>query len=66
MVKGSQAEGKRIKELNLPELCTVGLIVREGELIPAVGDTKLRENDRIVLVGRSKDVVSAIDLFRKS
>ncbi len=64
VLKGSKAEGLEIKNLDMPELCTVSLIVRNDELIPVRGNTELKVDDRVVLVGKSEDVLSATELFR--
>lgn len=60
----SKAVGKTIKQLDLPDLCTVAMITRGGDLIPPRGDTDFAEGDRVVLVGRSDDVMSVAKLFR--
>lgn len=36
----SEVVGQTIRELKLPDLCTVGMISREGDLIPPRGDTE--------------------------
>ncbi|KXB00155.1 hypothetical protein AKJ40_01790 [candidate division MSBL1 archaeon SCGC-AAA259M10] len=61
--KNSEANGKAIKDLNLPKICTVGLIRREGELIAPRGDTVFEEGDQVILVGKSDEIISTIELF---
>lgn len=63
--EGSKAEGKAIKDLNFSELCTVGLIRRKGELIPPRGTTVFQKDDRVILVGKSNEVILAVKLFQK-
>lgn len=63
--EGSKAEGKAIKDLNFSELCTVGLIRRKGELIPPRGTTVFQKDDRVILVGKSDEIILAIKLFQK-
>lgn len=65
-VKGSSlAEGNSIKDLNLPELCTVGLIRRGNELISPRGDTVFQKGDQVILVGKTEEIISAIEIFHK-
>lgn len=64
VVEESGAIGETIKDLNLPDLCTVAMVTRKGELIPPRGDTEFEEGDRAVLVGKSEDVMSVARLFR--
>lgn len=56
--------GKAIEELDLPELCTIAIITREGELIPPRGETTLEAEDRVILAGRAEDVQSVSRMFR--
>lgn len=60
----SKAVGKTIRELELPSLCTVAMITRSEELIPPRGDTEFAEDDKVVLVGETDDVMSVAKLFR--
>lgn len=64
VVEESEAVGKTIREMALPDLCTVAMITRSGGLIPPRGDTEFREGDRVILVGKSDDVMSVAKLFR--
>ena len=65
VTEGSEAEGKAIEELGLPELCIVGLIRREGELVSPEGSTVFQEGDQVVLVGKSERIISSIELFNQ-
>lgn len=60
----SKVVGKTIEELDLPELCTIAIITREGELIPPRGETTLEAEDRVILAGRAEDVQSVSRMFR--
>ncbi|KXA98847.1 hypothetical protein AKJ40_04400 [candidate division MSBL1 archaeon SCGC-AAA259M10] len=60
----SKVVGKAIEELDLPELCTIAIITREGELIPPRGETTLEAEDRVILAGRAEDVQSVSRMFR--
>lgn len=62
----SEAFGKTIEELNIPELCTVAMIIRKGELIPPRGDTEFKENDHVILVGDSNELNSISKTFSRS
>ncbi len=61
--ENSEAEGKPIKDLDLHELCTVGLIRREGELIAPRGDTVFQKGDQVILVGKTEEIISSLELF---
>lgn len=65
VTENSEAEGKAIKELDLPELCTVGLVRRGGELISPRGNTVFEKGDQVILVGKTEEIVSAIELFHE-
>lgn len=60
----SKVVGKAIEELDLPELCTIAIITREGEPIPPRGETTLEAEDRVILAGRAEDVQSVSRMFR--
>jgi len=63
--EGSEAAGKLIEELDLPGLCTISLITRDSELVLPRGKTQFEEGDRVILAGKSEDVISAAEMFRK-
>lgn len=63
--ENSKAEGKSIQKINLPDLCTISLVIREGKLIPPRGNTVFRKGDRIILAGKSEDVISTSKIFRE-
>ncbi|KXB08598.1 hypothetical protein AKJ56_00820 [candidate division MSBL1 archaeon SCGC-AAA382N08] len=60
----SEVVGKTIKELDLPELCTIAVITRDDELIPPRGETELKGGDRVILAGRPDDISLVSKLFR--
>lgn len=64
VVKESDAVGKTIRELALPDMCTVAMVTRGGKLIPPRGDTEFQEGDRVILAGGSDAVMSVAKLFR--
>ncbi|ANQ54177.1 potassium transporter TrkA [Thermosipho affectus] len=47
----SKAVGKYLKDLNLPHECVVGGILRKGEVIIPHGNTQIKANDRLYIVG---------------
>lgn len=65
VTENSEAKGKAVKDLDLPEICTVGLIRREGELIAPRGDTVFQKGDQVILVGRTEEIISVIEIFHK-
>lgn len=60
----SEVVGKTIRDLGLPDLCTVAMVTRGGNLIPPRGDTEFNEEDKVILVGKSDDVMSVAKLFQ--
>ncbi len=60
----SDVVGRTIRELNIPELCTVAMITRDEKLIPPRGDTEFMESDRVILVGKSDEIMDLAKLFR--
>lgn len=60
----SEAVKSTIRDLSLPDLCTISMISRDGALIPPRGDTELMEGDRIILAGKFEDVMEVAKLFR--
>ncbi len=60
----SNAIGKTIEELKIPELCTVAMITRDGKLIPPRGHTSFKKGDRVVLVGETQEVIRLSRLLR--
>lgn len=60
----SMVVGKPIKELDLPELCTIAMITRDGDLAPPRGNTVLKEDDRVILAGDPKEITSVGKLLR--
>ncbi len=57
VARDSEAVGKSIEELDLPDLCTIAMITRNGDLIPPRGDTVLEGGDRVILAGDPEDIV---------
>lgn len=62
--KSSEVVDESIAELKIPDLCTVAMISRGGDLIPPRGDTVFKENDRVVLVGDSSAVMKVAKMIR--
>ncbi len=64
VAENSDAVHKTIRELSLPDLCTVALISRDEKLIPPRGDTEIMEGDQIILAGKYDDVMEVAKLLR--
>ncbi|MEO8399145.1 MAG: Trk system potassium transporter TrkA [Ignavibacteriaceae bacterium] len=47
--KNSEVTQKPIKDLHFPKDAIIGGVIREGESFIAVGETKIRENDKVVV-----------------
>lgn len=56
--------GETIRELDIPETCSLAMITRGDQLIPARGDTEINSNDRIIIVGKYEDVIEIARLLR--
>ncbi len=53
---GAPANGKTIKELNLPPECIFAAVLRKGEMIVPHGDLKLEECDEVIAVVHSSQL----------
>ncbi len=54
--ENSEVVGSTVKELDLPDLCTIAMITRKDELINPKENPTLKEKDRVILVGDEKDI----------
>lgn len=63
VTEDSKAKGNSIENLNLPDLCTVGLIRRNGKPIAPRGGTVFQKDDQVILVGTKKELIPTIPLF---
>jgi trk system potassium uptake protein TrkA len=52
----SVANGKALRDLNLPPRCVLAAIIREGELIVPRGDTVLQKADEVLAVVHSTEM----------
>ncbi len=64
IAKGSNWDGKRVRELGLPRNVLIALVIRDGERITAHGDTVVRSGDTAVLVTKTFDDTSTFLLER--
>lgn len=62
--EGSDAVGKKIQDLKLPELCSISIIIRGEELVPARGKTEFEVDDRVIVAGKAEDVVKVGRMLR--
>lgn len=60
----SDAVGQTIREMGVPESCALAMITRGNQLIPARGDTEIMENDKVIIVGESEDVMDVARYLR--
>ena len=54
----SPANGKQVKDLDLPKEVLLGPILRGKNLIIPDGETEIREGDRVTIMGTEKDVTA--------
>jgi trk system potassium uptake protein TrkA len=52
----SEANGKAIRDLNLPEECVLVAVIRKGDLILPHGNTVLREADEVLAVSHQSSL----------
>lgn len=57
--EGSEAGGKSIEELKLPELYTIATTTRKNELVQSREEAVLEEGDRVILAGEPDQVISS-------
>jgi len=57
--------GKKVKELALPAEVLLGTIIRGEETIIPKGDTEIKENDKITLMGKKEEVAATVEMFAK-
>lgn len=60
----SEAVGKTIREMGVPETCSVAMIYRSDQLIPPRGDTEIMKEDLVTLVGDPNDVMEVAKTLR--
>lgn len=59
----SQASGKKLSELRMPEGTLIGLLDREGEMLIPTGQTELKAGDKIVIFGTAASMQAALDVL---
>jgi len=59
----SQAQGKRIKDLDFPRSATIGGVVRNREGFIALGDFKIIEGDRVVVCCLPRSIKQVEQMF---
>lgn len=62
--ENSDAVGKTIREMNIPETCSVAMIYRKDQLIPPRGDTEIMADDLVTLVGDQDSVMNVAKTLR--
>jgi trk system potassium uptake protein TrkA len=63
VTKQSPICGKPIKDCACPDDMVFALILREKDLLPAIGDTELKVGDRVVMLAKEDAVQQAEKLF---
>ncbi len=54
--KDSQVIGRKIREINLPRNIIIAAIHRNDEIILPSGETEIRENDKLAVLGKTRDI----------
>jgi trk system potassium uptake protein TrkA len=60
----SKAVGRLVKDVKIPKECTLAMITRGDELIPARGDTTIQVGDLITVVGKPSAVLKVARYLR--
>lgn len=63
VMENSRADGKMIKDLNLPPNIVITSVYRNGEIEIPRGNTILRSGDRIAIVGKTEDIEMLKGIF---
>jgi len=62
--KNSPVTKKKIRDLNIPDGCIIGGIIRDKEAFIAVGDFQIEANDRVVVLSFPKAVPKVEKMFK--
>ena len=57
--------GRKISELDLPKGCLIALIHRQGKVIIPKGQTRLKENDRLTIIGSPEEIRDLYKLYKE-
>ena len=60
---GAPADGALVKDLKLPQNCTLAAVLRKDEVLPVRGDTMLRAGDEVLAVVTSAHREEVADLL---
>lgn len=61
--KKSGVANRKIKDIDCPREVVFGLILRDGSIVPAIGEATLKVGDHVVVLARSEVVEEAEKLF---
>ena len=61
--KESSIANVKIKEISFPVKMVFALIIREGELIPAVGEASVRPNDHVIVLTEPQSISAVEKMF---
>jgi trk system potassium uptake protein TrkA len=62
---GSAADGNAVRDLPLPDGCTLAAVIRRGEVLAPRGDTVLRAGDELIAVARADQQARLSALLRR-
>jgi trk system potassium uptake protein TrkA len=61
---GSAADGSAVRDLPLPDGCTLAAVIRQGEVLAPRGDTVLKAGDELIAVARADQQARLSALLR--
>ncbi|MGL4854809.1 MAG: NAD-binding protein, partial [Lentisphaeria bacterium] len=65
VAENGKIAGKKINEIDCPESTVLALVIRNGEILPAVGDLQLLAGDRIITFADRKSRILLERLFTR-
>jgi len=63
-VSNEALDGKRIKDIGLPQGSIIAVIFRHGEVIIGTGNTVIKHNDVLTIISKTDVVKDVMDIFK--
>lgn len=62
-IKKDGLDGKKIRDLGLPEDCIIGVISRGGEVIIGTGDTIIKKEDTLTIITKTDIIKEVVNIL---